>query len=166
MKPSRRNSAVLVCGIPLPRALGKYRDRRMPVTSAPTTGITSRRQAAPPAGIEPGAQILGEQNKRHHHQAHDRADDQRKHQQDLVFVTSCRRQGPRIANLRQHDGEENDREEKSLRERRRPVSRPWLCCYFRRRRRVMRIVTVIALTGATVTVNVMVAIRCLLSPKR
>jgi hypothetical protein len=54
----------------------------------------------------------------------------------------------------------------SFKEGPRPVSGPWLWCYFRRRRREMRIVTVIALTGAIVTVNVMMNIRCLLSPKR
>ena len=48
----------------------------------------------------------------------------------------------------------------------RPVSRPWLCCYFRRRRRCMRTVTVIAVVAAIITVNVMINISCLLSPKR
>src|SRR5581483_3907005 len=42
--------ANLVCGIPLPRAFGKYLERRNPVISAPTVGISTRRHAAPPAG--------------------------------------------------------------------------------------------------------------------
>src|SRR5579885_1555404 len=42
--------ANLVCGIPLPRALGKYLERRNPVRSEPATGIRTRLHAAPPAG--------------------------------------------------------------------------------------------------------------------
>jgi hypothetical protein len=50
--------------------------------------------------------------------------------------------------------------------RRAPVSGRGFVGYLRRRRRCMRIVTVIAVTAAIVTVNVMINIRCLLLPKR
>ena len=50
IRPSRRNSAAFVCGIPLPRAFGKYLNSSGPVTSAPSTGSTRRLQGAPPAG--------------------------------------------------------------------------------------------------------------------
>jgi hypothetical protein len=48
--PSLMNNANFVCGIPLPRANGKYRHRRYPVTSAPAVGTRMRRHPAPPGG--------------------------------------------------------------------------------------------------------------------
>src|SRR5215469_4723027 len=42
--------ANFVCGMPLPRALGKYFERRNPVRREPATGIRTRLHAAPPAG--------------------------------------------------------------------------------------------------------------------
>ena len=50
IKPSCRNSAALVCGMPLPRAFGKYLYSSTPVISEPRNGIVRRRQGAPPAG--------------------------------------------------------------------------------------------------------------------
>src|SRR5262249_26684642 len=43
-------SFLAFCGMPLPRALGKYLARRKPVNSAPAVGMTSLRQGASPAG--------------------------------------------------------------------------------------------------------------------
>ncbi len=48
--PSWMKMAARVCGMPLPRASGKYRKRRNPVTSEPSVGTRMRRHPAPPAG--------------------------------------------------------------------------------------------------------------------
>jgi hypothetical protein len=50
MRPSWTKIAARVCGMPLPRASGKYRTIRNPVTSAPNVGTRMRRHPAPPAG--------------------------------------------------------------------------------------------------------------------
>jgi hypothetical protein len=42
--------AAFVCGTPLPRASEKNRYNKYPMPSEPTTGTSSLRQAAPPAG--------------------------------------------------------------------------------------------------------------------
>ena len=69
MYPSRRNSAALVCGMPLPRAFGKYRASRKPVPSAPG----DRNDQTPPGRavrrIQPRAEIFRQQDERDHHQA-------------------------------------------------------------------------------------------------
>jgi hypothetical protein len=50
MNPSSITSADLVCGMPLPRAPGKWRKRNQPVMRAPSVGAAMRRQPAEPAG--------------------------------------------------------------------------------------------------------------------
>jgi hypothetical protein len=50
MRPSFTKSANLVCGIPLPRASGKYRHKRYPVPREPSVGTRMRCQPAPPGG--------------------------------------------------------------------------------------------------------------------
>jgi len=50
MRPPCNSMALRVCGMPLPRASGKYFERSHPDASAPIVGTISLRQAAPPAG--------------------------------------------------------------------------------------------------------------------
>lgn len=52
-----RNNANLVCGMPLPRAWGKYRNRRYPVARAPPVGIKTRRHGELPAGYMRAASL-------------------------------------------------------------------------------------------------------------
>jgi len=50
IRPPRAYRAAFVCGTPLPRASGKKRYRKYPMSAGPAMGTSSLRHAPPPAG--------------------------------------------------------------------------------------------------------------------
>ena len=74
--PSRKTSAALVCGIPLPRAFGKYRYQD-------ATPCRSARW------IQARSKIFRENDECDYDEADNRADDQGEYEKDLVLILMC-----------------------------------------------------------------------------
>ena len=93
MNPSRRKSAVFVCGMPLPRAFGKYRFRRNPVISAPDKRRQHTAPCRAPYRVQSSPEVLRQYNKDNHNQTDYGADDEGRDEENLVFVmvSLCRR---------------------------------------------------------------------------
>ena len=68
MRPSLTKSANLACGMPLPRASGKYRHNRYPVAQGAKRGYQNAMPARSARGIHAGRQATGKQNERDDHQ--------------------------------------------------------------------------------------------------
>ena len=86
MRPSWMKIAARVCGMPLPRASGKNRNSRTPVTSAPSVGTTIRRHAAPARRIHVRGQPAGEQDERDDDEPDERADDEAQQQREPILA--------------------------------------------------------------------------------